>query len=101
VNVRIVGPALADASDIADAYEAFSPGLGPAFFDAIRAFSSRIGRLPRMYERIRSAPRGREVRRGMLRRFPFVAVYEVTTTELLIIDFYHARSLRRCWRQRL
>ena len=101
MNARLTSAALGDAVDIAAWYERRRAGLGDQFLAAVEAFGHRIEVSPRVCGRVSRAPRGREVREGILRRFPFILVYEVTANELLIVDISHARSKRRPWRRRL
>lgn len=101
MNARLTLAALGDAIDIAAWYDRRLAGLGDRFLAAVEAFGHRIEASPRAEGRVSRAPRGREVREGMLRRFPFILVYEVTATELVIVDISHARSKRRLWRRRL
>jgi len=101
VRVRILGVAQVEAIDVADWYDQQTAGLGTRFLGALDVLVAKLTVHPRMYPRVRGAPAGREVREAMIFGFPFVAVYEVTLAESLILSLTHARRVRRPWRQRL
>ena len=90
-----------DAIDLADWYDQQTPGLGAAFFKAVDDLIAALSAHPRLYGRISDAPRGREVRLGLLPGFPIVFVYVVRPNEVVVVSLSHARSSRRPWRQRL
>jgi hypothetical protein len=76
-------------------------GLGQRFLEALDTFVANVTAQPRIYWRVRRAPAGREIREGLIHGFLFVAVYEVTTTEAVILSITHARRRGKPWRQRL
>lgn len=101
MSVRILAVAQIEAIDIADWYDQQTPGLGNRFFAALDVLVANITAHPRMYPRVKRAPTNREVREALIPGFPFVAVYEVTPIETLVLSITHARRVRRPWRQRL
>jgi hypothetical protein len=101
VSVRILGVAQVEAIDAADWYDQRTVGLGTRFLAALDVLVANITAQPRMYPRVKRAPVGREVREAQIPSFLFVAVYEVTPIESLILSITHARRVRRPWRQRL
>lgn len=101
MTARLSGPAWIDAIDLADWYDQQTPGLGAAVFKAVDDLVAALPVHPRLYGRISGAPRGREVRVGMLPDFPIVFVYEVRSNEVVVVSLTHARSIRSTWRRRL
>jgi hypothetical protein len=101
VSVRLLGVAQIEAIDIADWYDQQTSGLGDRFFAALDVLVANITVHPRMYPRVKRAPANREVREALIPNFPFVAVYEVSAVETLILSITHARRVCRPWRQRL
>lgn len=101
MNPRSLPEATWDVIDIADWYDQQSPGLGTRFRSRLDALVARLCVQPRMYARIRGAPRGREIRVALMNGFPFLVHYEVTATEVVILSVVHARSRNRPWRHRL
>ena len=84
-----------DVREAAAWYDRRSPGLGDAFVDMVR---KRVADVIADPERFALSPAGcRYVR---LRRFPYVLLFDVADSELLILGVLHtARSIEK-WRQR-
>ncbi|MCI0700138.1 MAG: type II toxin-antitoxin system RelE/ParE family toxin [Planctomycetia bacterium] len=101
MNHRFLAEAFQDLRDMADWYEAQSPGLGDQFTDAAEAHAQNLAAQPRLYGRVPRAPSGREIRETLVPRFLVRMVYEVTATEVVILSVTHARSRRQPWRRRL
>lgn len=99
--VRIPWAARWDILDAADDYEAKLKGLGPKFMSAVDAAIRRIGKSPRLYSAAPRTPRGREVRFGLVRRFPYAVYFEVLASEVVILAVVHVRRHRRTWFSRL
>jgi plasmid stabilization system protein ParE len=101
MKVRLTELAEQDVSDYSGWYDDRQAGLGDRFAAMVLEFTERISVHPRLYERVPRPPKGREVRQGMIPGFPFIAVYEILPTEIVIIDISHAKLRRRPWRGRL
>ena len=101
MNVRLLAAARVDAIDLADAYNQRSAGLGGRFLAAVDALVATLTTHPRLYGRVPRSPAGREVRQTLVPGFLITAVYEVTSTEVLILSLTHARSTQQPWRRRL
>jgi len=101
VTVRLIAEAIDDVAELADWYDHFRPGLGTRFRTSVGRLVGTLGTHPRLFGRVRGAPRGREFRIAATRRFRAKVVYEVTATEVVILSVVHARSNRRLWRRRL
>jgi plasmid stabilization system protein ParE len=101
VTARLIGPAWVDAIDLADWYDQQTPGVGAAVLKAVDDLVAALSTHPRLYGRLAGAPRGRELRQGVLSGFPIVFVYEVRLNEVIVVSLTHARSIRQTWRRRL
>lgn len=101
MNVRLLAPAQAELIDAADSYEQRAVGLGARFHDALDELVANLTVQPQMYGRVSRVPRGRDVRLAPVGVFEYVAVYEVTAAEVIILSVTHARSVRQPWRRRL
>jgi hypothetical protein len=101
MTFRIKPEARIDQSDLADWFEARRPGLGSQVAAALTDLYRTLTAQPRLYGRVNRAPRGREIRVGMPKRFSILVHYEVTATEVVILSVVHARSIRRPWRRRI
>jgi toxin ParE1/3/4 len=72
MNLVIRPEAEAEIAEAYDYYEAVSEGLGSAFLLAVEACLDSIQRSPEMY-----AAFYKDIRRGLLRRFPYGIFYLV------------------------
>lgn len=85
--------------DAALRYELASPELGFEFLDAIDDALERIEEHPELGERVPVAHVDAEVRRWVLRRFPFVLYYEPVRLRVVAISHSHKRPFY--WARRL
>jgi plasmid stabilization system protein ParE len=83
-----------DLATSRDWYEQQRPGLGDRFLDACETFISRIQAMPEIY-----AKAFKDVRRGKLRRFPYVVYYRILNDRIEVIGILHGgrdpRTLKR------
>ena len=88
----------AAAADVEDAwqwYEARREGLGDEFLDVVQATLESITAHPE------SAPVvHRDVRRQLLRRFPFGLFYRIVEGQVVVVACFHAKRSPRLWRSR-
>ena len=98
---RFLLEALDDLRVLAEWYEQQQFGLGDRLTDRVEEFVQARLNSPRLCGRVGRPPRGREVRVGLVRRFPVLVHYEVTATEVVVLSVIHARSRSRPWRRRL
>jgi len=66
--------------------EARSPGLGSDFLRAVEAAVESISRRPDAWPLIRE-----NLRRRLLRRFPYSLIYRVDAQRVVVIACFHAR----------
>jgi toxin ParE1/3/4 len=95
--VRLVVHAAAEA-DIVDAalwYEQRSHGLGREFLRAVDVTLAEIVRMPERYPTVH-----REVRRALLRRFPYGLYFVVTPGAVTVVACMHARRDPKRWQER-
>lgn len=84
-----------DVLEAADWYDQRSAGLGNSFVDAARVATHRIIEQPSLF-----APTEHGLRYVRLKRFPYVVLFDVTETEILMLGVLHtARSIEK-WRDR-
>lgn len=77
-------------------YDDKSPGLGRRFFEQIDQMVERISAQPLFF-----SPRGGEVRRANLKRFPFHILYLTDDESVAIVAFAHDRRRPVYWKHRL
>lgn len=85
-----------DIQDAFEYYEAQSPGLGSEFVRAIDACLSGIGRNPQAYPIIY-----KQVRRALIRRFPYGILYLVAQDVVSVLACFHGRRNPKSWQDRL
>ena len=84
-----------DVLETRDWYDAQQPGFGDVFNDALKEFVERIRATPETY-----APALKNVRRGKLRRFPYVVYYRILDDRIEVIAVLHGRRDPRVWQSR-
>ena len=84
-----------DEVDEAYAWYQQRAGLGEDFLSAVQEVLDRIQQNPQMYGVVY-----RDVRRGLLRRFPYGVFYRVETNRVLILAVYHSRRDPQGWQSR-
>ena len=82
----ILPQAEADISEAYLWYEARSAGLGSEFLRAVDACLAAVGRKPLGYPVVH-----KEVRRALLRKFPFAIFYVIEEERMVILALFHGR----------
>jgi toxin ParE1/3/4 len=95
VNVRLTPEAEADLAEAYDWYRQRGRGLGDEFLRSVEAALAAIRRLPEAYPIVH-----RQVRRVLLRRFPYGLFYQHTGEEIVVIGCLHAARDPRTWQRR-
>jgi toxin ParE1/3/4 len=88
--------ATADLVAARDWYEQRRSGLGAKFVAAMDKMVSRIEATPELYAVVL-----KNVRRGKLRRFPYVVYYRVLADRVEVIAILHGSRDQRAWQSRL
>jgi len=76
-------------------YEQQRRGLAEAFVDRVDEMFSRIREFPELYAVVL-----RDVRRGKLRKFPYVVYYRVLADRIEVIGVLHGSRDPRIWQDR-
>jgi plasmid stabilization system protein ParE len=86
----------AELVEAAKWYEERGKGLGADFLRAVDVAIAAIERHPFAYRKVFG-----EVRRVLLRRFPYGVIYAVTDDEIVILACMHGRRDPRRWKERV
>lgn len=86
MQVFIRPEALAEVREACRWYDERVPGLGTEFARAVDAAISAAARNPDGYPAVEG-----EMRRVLLRRFPYSIVYGIDATKLIVIACFHHR----------
>jgi toxin ParE1/3/4 len=93
----IVRPAAeADLFEAYDWYEQREPDLGAAFVREVESCVKNIALHPEMYPTVH-----KDVRQGLLRRFPYCVVYLVAGDAVIVLSVFHAARDPKIWKRRL
>jgi plasmid stabilization system protein ParE len=93
--VRVRPEAAEDVKDAFAWYESQRPGLGDDFLDSVRDCFSAIALQPTRYPILH-----RQVRRALLRRFPYCVFFRDFEIEIVVLACLHARRHPVRWRAR-
>lgn len=77
-------------------YEEQEPGLGDAFAASVEEMVNRMKSMPRMYPVAH-----RDVRRGKLRKFPYLIYYRLHPNKVEVLAVLHGSRDPRLWRGRI
>jgi len=86
----------ADVLETRDWYEQQQHGLGDSFRDSLDQMVVGIQTMLQMYAEVL-----RDVRRGKLRRFPYVIYYRVLSNRIEVIAVLHGSRDPRLWQERV
>ena len=95
VTLRLRPEAEQDLSEAATWYEAQQKSLGHQFLDEVAVTLDAIQNAPLMYPIVH-----RDVRRALLRRFPFGAFYKLEGSSVMVLAVMHASRDPRRWMSR-
>lgn len=85
-----------DVSDAAAWYEERREGLGDEFLDELDSVLQRVIKSPFQFPEIKV-----DVRRALLRRFPYSPYFRVTTEIVELIAVLHQHRDPRTWEKRI
>ena len=66
------------------------------FAERVQQFLDRIASQPALYERVLD-----DVRRGVVRQFPYIVVYQVEPERIVVQGILHGSRDPNLWRERL
>lgn len=89
-----------ELDEAAEWYDAQLPGLSLELFDAVDEAIALIVERPVAWQRD-SVVSGREIRRFVMRRFPFSIVYYATDDIIQVVAVAHGKRRPGYWRERL
>ena len=97
MNRRVIlrPQAEAELAEAIDWYESRGKGLGADFMRAVDAAIAAIGRNPDQYQIVKG-----QVRRAVLRRFPYSLIYVASEHEVTVLACFHGRRNPQRWIER-
>ncbi len=94
-NVVFTQAARAELIEAQDWYEGQAPGLGRRFRAEVDALTERISAHPLQFPVV-----FKNVRRALLRRFPYMLFFTIEDDTLLVFACFHASRDPRRWQRR-
>ena len=94
-DLVVLPEAEADLTDAYTWYEERLPGLGSAFLLSVEAVIHSITRNPQLYSLVH-----KNVRRALVRRFPYAVFYIVEESHIAVLAIFHAKRHPATWRER-
>lgn len=83
-------------------YDAQRPGLGKDFLDSLDRLLPMIESAPRSFSRANDYKGTRDVRKGLLRRFPYKVIFEIRADEtLVVLAVAHSSRRPSYWQDRV
>ena len=81
--------------DAIDWYDSRRFGLGAVLADDLNGLLGRIAADPLQFPLVLT-----DLRRALLRRFPYSVIFRITSEKIQVVAFFHARRSPRQWRGR-
>ncbi len=76
-------------------YESQQIGLGDDFLDSVDETLNRICQMPESYPVVY-----RDVRRSVVRRFPYAVYYRIVSSRVIVTAIFHSRRDPKAWQVR-
>lgn len=76
-------------------YEKQKSGLGDEFLDSVEQTLNRVSSMPKSYQVVY-----RDVRRAVVKRFPYAVYYRVISSRVIVTAIFHARRDPKSWQTR-
>jgi len=77
-------------------YESQQSGLGDEFLDCVDDVINRICLMPESYAIVY-----RDIRRAVVKRFPYAVYYRIVSSRVIVIAIFHGRRDPQAWRSRV
>jgi plasmid stabilization system protein ParE len=100
VSLRILPAADEELFQAAVWYDEREGGVGSRFLDAYASAKESIARSPSSPPRLETVKTPRDIRRVLLKRFPFAVVYEVLPDQVVILAVAHTSRRPNYWLHR-
>ena len=99
--LRVLQQAEWEARDAACWYDEQQQGLGDAFVDEYQSALEKIEDRPESYARLETVDTPKDIRRFVLRRFPYKAVFELAGDEIIVLAVPHVGRRPNYWIDRM
>ena len=100
MRVRVLVQAEEEAEEAARWYEERKEGLGIEFLDSLAQALEAIEENPQQFPRLETLRTRKNIRRCLLKRFPFAIIFQIRPTESLVLAVAHVRRRPNYWKKR-
>jgi toxin ParE1/3/4 len=100
VKPTILPAAELESAEAATWYDDQSFGLGDEFLSEVEQAIAEIGRNPQSFSRLEYYSGPHDIRRHVLRRFPYLIVFSCRPETVLVVAISHARRQPLYWLER-
>lgn len=94
-EVRFLAPAETEMHAAAHFYNSQLANLGKSFLTEVRRVTNNIARMPLLGKKVRG-----DIRRRIIRRFPYALLYRIEENEIIIIAVMHLKRNPDYWHNR-
>jgi hypothetical protein len=101
VILRLLDEAKVELRESAQWYEQKREGLGEDFVASVESALEIIEKRPRQFTQLNVGSKDREVRRCVLKRFPYLIIFEILHDEILVVAIAHSKRKPMYWKPRL
>jgi hypothetical protein len=101
VKISVLREAELESAEAAAWYDDRQLGLGDEFLSEVAEAFGRIESNPESFSRLEAYGGRHDVRRCVLRRFPYLVVFAWRPDELLVVALAHVRRRPFYWLERL
>ena len=98
---RVHAQALVDVDDAAAWYNERQPGLGDEFRAAFRKVLAQVRRTPQSASLLETVTLDVEIRRRILKRFPYLVIYQIHEGDVIVLAVVHERRHPNAWIDRI
>lgn len=101
MRFRVLSAAQSEATQSAIWYDNRQDGLGEEFIDDLQATFEKVAEHPDSFPYLEHYRGALDVRRCLLKRFPFAVIYLRRPDEILVVAVAHARRNPVYWLSRI
>jgi hypothetical protein len=100
MNLRVLAEAENEALQAAFWYDERRDGLGDEFISEYETALSEIESSPLRFGSLETQPRLKSIRRCLLKRFPYLIIFEVLADDIVVLAVTHGSRRTGYWSQR-
>lgn len=101
MSFRVLLEAELEAADAAIWYDDQRSGLGDEFLTEVERAFARVRRNPAEFPKLESYRGPHDVRRCLLKRFPYLVIFVSRPEEVVVVAVSHARRRPHYWIERI